>query len=371
MEKVIRCRAGEEENGKSVLFVMRNRLGLSDRQIRRAKYRPQGIRLAGERVRTDASVHSGDLLEVLVETASEGSAQLVPSETDPVIVWEDEDLVIVNKPAGLAAHPSRGHFAETLANQIYGYYRRRGEEIRVRTAGRLDMDTSGLLAFAKNAPASAMYDRLHREGKIRRTYLALVEGVPDPPEGCIRYPLARVRRKLPDGREMDLSAPVIHPDGGVLNSPAPATASDGGTAAPQEAVTFYRVLQTYPYREKAPLQAAGRDPAGQSEPAGDPGKMRTPAVYSLVELILGTGRMHQIRAHMATIGHPLLGDTRYGPEAALTAEERAAYPALIGRTALHAARLSGVSPLTREPFDLRAELPPVMKRLTEEEKDEG
>ena len=360
MEKVIRCRAGEEENGKSVLFVMRNRLGLSDRQIRRAKYRPQGIRLAGERVRTDASVHSGDLLEVLVETASEGSAQLVPSETDPVIVWEDEDLVIVNKPAGLAAHPSRGHFAETLANQIYGYYRRRGEEIRVRTAGRLDMDTSGLLAFAKNAPASAMYDRLHREGKIRRTYLALVEGVPDPPEGCIRYPLARVRRKLPDGREMDLSAPVIHPDGGVLNSPAP-----------QEAVTFYRVLQTYPYREKAPLQAAGRDPAGQSEPAGDPGKMRTPAVYSLVELILGTGRMHQIRAHMATIGHPLLGDTLYGPEAALTAEERAAYPALIGRTALHAARLSGVSPLTREPFDLRAELPPDMKRLTEEEKDEG
>ncbi|MGI6107854.1 MAG: RluA family pseudouridine synthase [Lachnospiraceae bacterium] len=331
MEKVIRLRVSAEEDGCSVLEVLSAGMGMSGRQIRRAKYRPQGICLNGVRVRTDAVVRAGDTLSVLVETEKEGSVQLVPSETDPVVVYEDDDLVIVNKPAGLAAHPSRGHFSETLANQIYGYYLRRGQEIRVRTAGRLDMDTSGLLAFAKNAPASAMYERLHREGKIRRTYLALIEGVPEKPEGTVDFPIARVRRTLPDGREMDLSVAVTGAAGRDLRAAAGASL--------QEARTQYRVLKTYS--------------RGQS-------------VYSLAEFSLATGRMHQIRVHMAAIGHPLLGDSLYGPEAALTAEERAVYPRMIGRTALHSARLCGISPLTKVPFDLKAELPEDMRRLTED-----
>ncbi len=222
-----------------------------------------------------------------------------PEEGPLDVRFEDADLLVVAKPAGQAVHPAIGHWAGTLANVVVGHWWRRGEfAARFGPAHRLDRDTSGLLAIGKHRAATAALGAQLARRTLRRTYLALVVGVPVPREGLIDLPLARD----PANRFRT----VVRPDG-------------------QPARTRYRVVEAL----------AGK---------------------ALIELALETGRTHQIRAHLAALGHPIVGDRLYGwalPEAA-----QAMLPGRgAARPLLHAHWLALRHPRTGEALAFVAEPP--------------
>ncbi len=244
-----------EWEGMRVSAVLRYKLGLSGTVLRRIKWYPEGILLDGLRVHTNVTVRSGQVLDV--QLSDPEADQPFPATPGPLdIVYEDRDIIVVNKPAGLSVHPGPGHYDDTLGNHLLWHYRQQGEIARLHPVHRLDKGTSGLLVTAKHPFAQdRLRLQLHTPG-FQRRYLALCQGVPSPPEGCIDLPLGR----CPDS----IQKRQVCPEGDAAR-------------------THYAVLQAWE-------QAA------------------------LVGLQLDTGRTHQIRVHMAATGHPLLGDFLYGTE---------------------------------------------------------
>ena len=267
-----------------------------------------------------AAVNSGDIISV---TLPEPEPAKPAGEAIPLdIVYEDDALIVLNKPAGLVVHPAAGHASGTLVNALIAHC---GDSLSgiggVKRPGivhRLDKDTTGLMVVAKN-------DRAHRrlsnqfadkrEGPIERDYLALVWGAPDRARGTIDAPLDR----HPHAREKR-------------------AVRQGG----REAVTHWEVVERY---------------------AGTDGK----PIASLLACRLETGRTHQIRVHLAHIGHPVMGDETYatGFRTKVTRLNPAAQAALdaLGRQALHAEHLGFEHPATGEILEFRAELPADMARL--------
>lgn len=241
--------------GASVQTILRRELGLSAAAVRRAKALADGILLDGEPVFTNRRVAAGQVLTVAVGD-QRGSDQITPVPGPLHIVYEDEDLVIVDKAGGAPVHPSQGHHGDTLANFLLAHYAAQGLVAAFHPVNRLDRGTSGLMAVAKHAHAHEKLQEQLQGGQLRRTYLAVCEGVPVPRRGCVDAPIAR----LP---------------GSVLQRQV----CPGGA----EARTHYEVLRT----------GNGR---------------------ALVRLSLETGRTHQIRVHLAHLGCPLAGDFLYGTE---------------------------------------------------------
>lgn len=234
--------------------MLKGEVGMTKREISQIKFRPGGLQVEGRQVRVTHVLTEGEVLEMLLEEAGAGSSHLEASEGRLKVLYEDEDLLAVNKPAGLVVHPSHGHYRDSLANQLVGYYRRNGQEATVRSIGRLDKDTSGVLLFGKHAQAAARLCRQREERTYQRWYLALAAG--------------RFRREK--GRLSGKIGPKL---GDLMRM---AVTADG-----KPAVTHYQVLG----------QESG---------------------YALLACRLETGRTHQIRVHMAQAGHPLLGDPLYG-----------------------------------------------------------
>jgi 23S rRNA pseudouridine1911/1915/1917 synthase len=242
---------------------------------------------------------------------------------------------VIDKPRGLVVHPGAGNWTGTLVNALVAHC---GDSLSgiggVRRPGivhRLDKDTTGLMVVAKNDHAhrslAAQFADHGRTGPLQRGYLALVWGAPDRPKGVIDKPIDR----HPQARDrMAVRA--------------------GG----REAITLWEVLERYP---------AGAKPAGKAG-AGSGGK---PAVASLIECRLKTGRTHQIRVHLAAIGHPLLGDTTYGPgfrtKAALLSRGAKESLEALSRQALHAYLLAIEHPASGEEMVFRSDLPPDLARL--------
>ena len=251
------------------------------------------VRLAGRPVRKNYRTAPGDVLEVDIPAPQ--PVDLVPQDIPLDIVYEDGDLLVLNKAPGVLIHPGPGHYSDTLCNYIAWYYKKAGIAADVHPVQRLDKGTSGLLVVAKHPHAQEQLKGQLHTPAFRRIYLAVCEGIPRPPEGCIDAPIGRVPGSL--------MARQVDPAG-------------------QPASTRYRVLRT-----------------GQGR--------------ALVELELDTGRTHQIRVHMAHIGHPLTGDFLYGTED----------HSLISRPALHSARLSLRHPVTGEPMAWEQPLPEDMARL--------
>jgi 23S rRNA pseudouridine1911/1915/1917 synthase len=249
-----------------------------------------------------------------------------PEAMPLAVVYEDGDLVVLDKPAGLTMHPGPGHASGTLVNALIAHCGASLSGIGgVRRPGivhRLDKDTTGLLVVAKS-------DRAHRglaeqfaahgaDGRLRRGYRAIVWGAPERPRGTIDAPLARSAANR-------TRIAVVRPGSG------------------RHAVTLYEVMERF-------AAAGGRTP-----------------VASLLGLVLATGRTHQVRVHLAHIGHPLLGDATYGAGFKASArrlglEAQAALEAL-GRQALHAAELAFVHPVTGKRLTFVSPLPPEMARL--------
>ena len=264
----------------------------------------------------------------------------VRPEAEPIplkVVYEDDDIIVIDKPAGLVVHPAAGNWTGTLVNALIAHCGASlsgiGGERRPGIVHRLDKDTTGLMVVAKNdrahaALAAQFADHGRCSGVFERGYLAFAWGAPDRPQGRIDRPIDR------DPRARDRMA-----------------VRKGG----REAVTLWEVLERY--RADKPA----RSNAKQKRPGG------TEAVASLLACRLETGRTHQIRVHLAAIGHPLLGDPVYGPgfrtKAALLSQPAQAALADLGRQALHAHILRLNHPLTGEILEFRSELPPDLARL--------
>lgn len=231
--------------------------GFSKHLLIRVKQTPMGLSMGGERVYTSRRLCEGDILEVRLEEA-EDSGNVVPTAMELDIVYEDEDLLVVNKPAGLPIHPSQGHYENTLANGMAYYFKEKAEPFVYRVVNRLDRDTTGLLIVARHGLSSAILSEMVKNRQIHREYLAVVSGKA-PAQGCINAPIARVQ-------DSTIMRQVDYVKG-------------------ENACTHYRLVSYYPAMD-----------------------------CSLVSLVLETGRTHQIRVHMKHIGHPLLGDFLYNPD---------------------------------------------------------
>ena len=271
--RTIEYRVTEADGQLTVRDVLRDRLMMSAKEITRCKQFEDGVmvrracddtqaapatepRIEARPIMVRDKLTPGDLLTVRIYEDTDNSSEIIPWDTPIDIVYEDEDLILINKPGEMVVHPSYAHFKDSLSNALAGYYEKTGQNHVIRTIGRLDRETSGLIIFAKNRHSAAVLSDQKDRMSRRKEYLALCAGSFAEKEGTIDAPI-----ESKDGQRM---VREVRPDG-------------------KEAVTHYRVVAQY-------------------------------EDYALVRLKLDTGRTHQIRVHMQYIGHPLLGDYFYGNE---------------------------------------------------------
>lgn len=165
------------EKGLTIQQYLKQIAGFSNAQIRSMKFTENGICLGGQRARVTTRLSEGDVLEVLLETKNSSSAHLLSFEQMPDILYEDADVIAVNKPAGMAVHPSHGHYQDTLANQLAYYFRKNTQQVEIHSIGRLDLETSGIVLFAKHRAAAARLSRQREDGRLQKTYLAICSGI--------------------------------------------------------------------------------------------------------------------------------------------------------------------------------------------------
>ena len=244
-----------ERAGQKVDTLLRKELGLSGTVIRRIKWLEDGILLDGERVFTSRRVEPGQVLTVRLSDPERRSG-VVPAPGPLDIVYEDGDMLVLNKAPGVLVHPGAGHFADTIGNFLLDYYDRTGVEADFHPVHRLDKGTSGLMVVAKHPHAQEVLKNQLHTSEFRRIYLAVCLGGPAEERGTVDAPIGMA--------EGSIVARAVRPDG-------------------LPARTHYRVL----------------------ERRGD---------RALVRLELESGRTHQIRVHMAHLGCPLAGDFLYGTE---------------------------------------------------------
>lgn len=288
------------DHGKQVRTVLERRLGISRKLLSQVKLTEHGLTVNERRVYTTAIVAEGDVIRVRM--LREESDDILPEPIPLQIVFEDDDLLIVNKPAGIVVHPTHGHYTGTLANGVVHHWRQKGESVRFRPVHRLDEDTSGLVAIAKTSYVHQQLSEQLQARTVTKLYRAYVYGCPEPLAGTVDEPIDR------DPLEPHMR--IVMPDGYPSVTHYETSLSFGGAAA-------------------------------------------------AVKLKLETGRTHQIRVHMRHIGCPLIGDKLYGPgENAVADWETAA-----GRQALHAETLGLTHPMTGKRMEWHAELPPELIRL--------
>ena len=250
--KEIKLIIEKDLSDKEIKYILKNKLMLSNRVITKLKTFPDGITLNGCKAFVTARVKENDLL--VLRMYDEPSKNIEPCELPLDIIYEDEDILVVNKPRNMPTHPSLNHYTDTLANAVMHYYK--DEFFTFRVITRLDRDTSGLVLIAKNKISAQKLSALMNEKSIKKIYYAICRGCPEAKEGFINIPIKR----------KDFS--------GILR----VTADDG-----KESLTEYLVE-----KQKDGL--------------------------SLIKLIPHTGRTHQLRVHLSHIGHPIYGDSLYGTE---------------------------------------------------------
>ena len=284
-----------EEDGRMVKGILRGSLQLSYTLLKSLKWRKNAILLNGQSVHVNAIVHTGDVVSVALSERTPREDLYRENAAAPDIVYEDEDLLVLNKPAGVAMHPKADDAsAPSLAAMLTGYL---GEGSVPHFVSRLDKGTSGLLIAAKSG---YVHDRLRRalhSSELRREYRAVAVGQVTPPRGVIDAPIGRA-------------------DGSIIRR---CVREDGLVSR-----TEYEVLQT---TER----------------------------FTLLRLRPETGRTHQLRVHMAYLGHPLAGDWLYGTED----------KNLIARPALHSYELWFTQPITGQELHFTAPIPQDMQRLLE------
>src|SRR5438552_11190795 len=325
-----------EEAGERLDRVLARRVAELSRSRHKALILAGRVAIDGATIRDPGHrVNAGATIALELPPAAD--AAMAPENIALNIVFEDAELIVVDKPAGLVVHPAAGNWSGTLANALLAHCGESlsgvGGERRPGIVHRLDKDTTGLMVVAKNdrahaALAAQFADHGRSAGPFERSYLAFTWGAPARPHGRIDRPIDR------DPRARDRMA-----------------VREGG----REAVTHWQVLERY-------RSAISKRPRAKAKAADKPS-----AIASLLACRLETGRTHQIRVHLASIGHALLGDPVYGAglrtKAALLPQGAQAALAALGRQALHAHILRIKHPLTSEILEFRSELPPDLARL--------
>jgi len=281
----------EKNEDKKIIDILHKEMGMSGRLVRKLK-KARAVESNGEKTSIYSRVKSGDLLEI--HFPQEPCEDTPNEEIEVEVLFEDKWLLAVEKPAGLLVHPIKTDQKDTLSNGIASYMKSKGEDYIVRHVNRLDRDTSGVVLIAKN---SYIHDQIAvqmNNGEVKKSYNAIVVGILDKKSDRIDYPIGK-----PD---------ILNIRREVMEKGKPST-------------TLYYVVS-----ESDDL--------------------------SFLNIRLLTGRTHQIRVHMAHIGHPVLGDDLYG-----TPSE------LIGRQALHAASYIFRHPVTKEIVEIKSELPRDMRDI--------
>lgn len=287
-------RAGEEDGGQRLDVLLAGRIASLSRSYGQRLIREGMVTVNGRPAKASAQVRSGDLIQVCLPPPA--PLELKPEPLPLPVVYEDPDLLVINKPQGLVVHPAPGHYSGTLVNALL-YHCRDWQGIkgtlRPGIIHRLDKDTSGLMIVAKNSLAQEQLVAAMQRREIKRAYLALVYGTVSRDTGKIEAPIGRSPR---DRKKMAVV--------------------EGG----RPAVTFYSVCRRF-------------------------------TGYTLLEARLETGRTHQVRVHMAYLGHPVVADALYAP--------RRPTLGLPGQ-ALHACRLAFRHPRTGEYLEFSLPPPPAL-----------
>ena len=295
MNELLKINVDHEISGLMIKEILYDHFYFSRKSLTKVK-NAKGIYLNGEAVYVTQRAYEGDIIKIYVP---EETSEFIEPQPIPIdIVFEDQDIVVVNKPAGIVVHPTKSHPDYTLANGLLYYWQSKGELFRFRPVHRLDKDTSGLLVIAKNQYAHHKLALQLTDRSLKRIYRAIVHGYVTEEKGIIDGPII----KDPDHATRRI----------VETSP---------DSAAKTAITFYRTVERF-------------------------------SDASLVELQLETGRTHQIRVHMSWIGHPLIGDELYGGKVG---------NGYLNRQALHAYQLSFFHPVTNEYLSFHAALPADMQ----------
>lgn len=258
----------KEHEGMELKEILYDQMKLSSRLIRKLK-RNKNILVNGNSITFHARLRKGDRVEIIME---EESNQYAPENIPLEVVYEDIDLLIINKQPGLVVHPTKGHPTGTLANAIMYYIEERQSSFKIRFVNRLDRDTSGLIMVAKNPYIQQELSKQMIENQVEKRYLAVVEGTLQEDKGTINVPIGR-----PDPE--DIARKVF----------------EGG----QPSITHFEVIER--------LKDA-----------------------TVVRLQLETGRTHQIRVHMNHIGHPIIGDELYKGKIDMGISRQALHAEMLG-----------------------------------------
>ena len=237
---------------KDVNQILKQEFNISAR-LQHKLIREKHVLLNGKIIDTRSSIVLNDVITINLNF-NEESENIISTQIPLNIIYEDECFIILNKPAGIAVHPSILHYTDSLANGVKFYFESIGLKRKIRPINRLDLNTSGIIIFAKNEYVQECLIKQMQNSTFQKYYIAFVEGTFTNKEGTINLPIAR--------KENSIIERCISENG-------------------QTAITDYKVLSEYNN-------------------------------FSIVECHLQTGRTHQIRVHMSAIGHPLLGDTLYG-----------------------------------------------------------
>ena len=243
--------------GLTIKEILADELGFSKRAITSLKNRPDGILLNGEHATVRERIKENDILTINCDDDGDNSERLVPSSSLPEIIYEDEDIIAVNKPPYMPTHQSQGHFYDTLANSLAYYFKLQGRPFVFRSVNRLDRNTSGIVLVAKNRLASSKLSHQMKNDKISKSYIAILQGELDKDEDIIETHIRRKEKSI------------------ILRQVCEACEDS------KLAITSYRVLA------------------------------RTNGL-TLVLATPITGRTHQLRVHFAHLGAQILGDDLYG-----------------------------------------------------------
>ena len=251
---ILTKRINNDDNFSNLKELLKVYFYISDRLLLKLKQNNR-ILVNGKIANIHNSLNCGDLVEIIIDF-EEDNSNIIPVKMDLNILYEDDSLLIINKPAGIPVHPSMDHFTDSLSNGVRFYFDSIGLKKKIRPVNRLDRNTSGIVIFAKNEYIQECLVRQMKAGLFEKEYIAFCEGKFEHEEGTINAPIGR--------KENSIIERCVRVDGDT-------------------AITEYKVLK---YNETNN--------------------------YSIVKCNLKTGRTHQIRVHISYIGHPIIGDTLYG-----------------------------------------------------------
>lgn len=296
---VVTYEVGKDGNDIKIRDYMKDNLNLSGRFIRGSAMNRR-LRVNGKDVKLNYRLHEGDIIEVTIN--AEESQNIEGEDLNIKVIYEDDDLLIVDKPPFMVVHPTKSHPSGTLANGVIHHFRSNNDNSIVRLVSRLDRDTSGLIMIAKNQFSHMNLAKSMEKNQIEKSYLAIIHGKLENNEGTIDLPIGRPTNET-------IKRAVLE---------------DG-----QRSITHYKIRESY--RKGA-----------------------------LVELLLETGRTHQIRVHLSYVGCPIYGEQLYSE---FNDEE------FISRQALHAYALTLPHPRTGIILKFKSQIPEDMQNLIETLKD--